>query len=136
MKSKRYESMTFIYTVIFILIIIVFLLLIFSLNKNIKTYKVINSSVFKDNVVEAIVTDKQLKMIYNNKYLFLNRKKVLIRIIEINKSVLVRKNNEYHRVLLKVKLKKNCKVNDIKSLVLFNRKVNIFEMIKIIWKGE
>ena len=136
MKSKKYESMTLIRTVIFILFLIVLILVIFSLNKNIRTYKVINSTVFKDDIVEVLVNDRELKMIYDNKYLFLNRKKVLIDIVEINKSVLVRKNKNYHNALLRVKLNKNSKVNDVKSLVLFNRKVNVFEMIRIIWKGE
>ena len=128
--------MTFMYTVVFILIILILVLLIFSFSKNIREYKVINSSVVKDDLVEVLVTDKELKMIYDNNYLFLNRRKKLIKIEEVNKSILVRKNKKYHNVLLKLKLNNDVKVNDIKSLVLFNRKVNIFEMIKIIWKGE
>jgi len=136
LKNKNYEKLTYIYTVVFILMILIIVLIIFSLKENIRTYDVISSSVIKDDLVEAVVTDKQLKTIYKNKYLYLNRKKQVIKIEKINKNILVRKNKNYHNILLKIKLNKKAKVNDIKPLILFNRKVNIFEMIRIIWKGE
>ena len=110
-------------------------MIIFSLKKNIKTYGIINSNVVKDDLVEAIVTDKELKTVYNNKYLYLDRRKYLIKIEKINRSVLIRKNKKYHNILLRVKLNNQEKVNDIKTLVLFQKKVNVFDMIKIIWKG-
>ena len=135
MKIKNYEKLTYIYTVIFILFILMTILIFYSFNNNIKTYNTINSNVIKDDLVEVLVTDKELKTIYSNKYLYLNRKRRKIKIEEVNRKVLVRKHKNYHNVLLKIKLGSNAKVNDIKTLTLFNKRINIFEMIRIIWKG-
>ncbi|MBQ2640316.1 MAG: hypothetical protein IJF92_06135 [Bacilli bacterium] len=135
MKTKNYESRSFLYASIFILGILIFFLILFSMRKSIRTYKVINSIVVKSNLVELLVTDKDLKTIYNNKYLYINKKKTIISLENINKKVLKRNSHYYHSVLLKVKLNSKVKENDTIKLLFFNGKITVFKMIKVIWKG-
>lgn len=135
MKLKKYEEKSLTYIGIFLLIIFVVLIIVFSFQKNIKIYKKITASVIKENLVEVLVTDNELKTIYSNKYLIINRKKQIIKVEQINKNILKRKNKNYHNVILKVKLNSNLKSNDIVTLLLFNKKENVFWMIKTVWKG-
>lgn len=135
MRIKKYESKTLIYTVTFIILLVIIGLLVISSKKLVLTYKIINASVIKDDLVETLVTDTELKTIYNNKYMYLNSNKVKIKIEEINKKVLKRKNEIYHSVILKVNLNKDVKTNDIETLVLFDKKINVLEMIQNTWKG-
>ena len=135
MKIKSYESKSFLYTIIFVIGVFLCVLMFFSMKKNIRTYKVINSIVVKNNLVEAIVDEKDLRIIYKNKYLYINKKKILIQLVEINKKILKRNNKYYHSVLLNIKSESSVKENDTKKLLFFNDKITVFEMIKIIWKG-
>ena len=135
MKIKNYESISFLYTVIFVISIVFFILLFFSTRKNIRTYKVIMSTVMKNDIVEVLVTDKELKTIYNNKYLFIDKRKKKIKIEKIDKKVLKRSNKYYHSVIFKVELNKRVKENDTKKLLFFDEKVTFFDMMKVIWKG-
>lgn len=135
MKVSNYESRSFLYTVLFVVSIVLLFITIFSIKKNIRTYEVINSTVVKDNLVNVLVTNQQLKTIYNNKYLYIGKKKIKNKIVEVNKKVLKRSNKYYHSVLLKVKLNSKDKVNDTKKILFFDGKITTFDMMKVIWKG-
>ena len=135
MKTKSYESKSFLYTGIFILSLLLSILVLVSMKRSIITYKVINSIVVKNNLIEVIVTDSELKTIYNNKYLYINKEKKKIKLEKINKRVIKRNNNYYHSVLINTKLNSKVKENDTIKLLFFNGKITVLKMIKVIWKG-
>lgn len=133
MKLKNYEK-TFLINFLSILIIIVFIvsLLLFKI-KFIRTYSSISSTVVKNNLIYFLVDDKQLSYLHNNKYFIANGKKYLINIEQINKNVLKRNEKNYHSVLLKVNLNKKYKENDFIKILLFNKKIDVYSMIKTVW---
>ncbi len=135
MKLAKYESKVLVFAMTFILALMFVLITMFSFNDHIRIYKVINASVIKDNLVEALVTDKELKTIYHNKYLFVDKKKRLIKIERIDRNILKRESKNYHNVLLKVNLNSKVKTNDLVALLFFDKKVDVISMIKIVWKG-
>lgn len=134
MKLKNYEK-TFLINFLSILIIIVFIvsLLLFKI-KFIRTYSSISSTVVKNNLIYFLADDKQLSYLHNNKYFIANGKKYLINIEQINKNVLKRNEKSYHSVLLKVNLNKKYKENDFLKILLFNKKIDVYSMIKTVWR--
>lgn len=133
MKLKNYEK-TFLINFLSILIIIVFSvsLLLFKI-KFIRTYSSISSTVVKNNLIYFLADNKQLSYLHNNKYFIANGKKYLINIEQINKNVLKRNEKNYHSVLLKVNLNKKYKENDFIKILLFNKKIDVYSMIKTVW---
>lgn len=133
MKLKNYEK-TFLINFLSILIIIVFIvsLLLFKI-KFIRTYSSISSTVVKNNLIYFLADDKQLSYLHNNKYFIANGKKYLINIEQINKNVIKRNEKNYHSVLLKVNLNKKYKENDFIKILLFNKKIDVYSMIKTVW---
>lgn len=135
MKKKRYEETFIIFFFIFIIFINLIILFSYSFNKKIITYELINASYVKDDLIQILVTDKQLKNIYKNKYLFINNRKRKIRIEKVDKYILKRYKKSYHSVLLNVELDKKYKNNDLIELFFFKEKINVYSMIKVVWKG-
>lgn len=134
MRPKNYEK-TFLINFVSILIIIVFIISLFLFKiKFIRIYSPISSTVVKNNLIYFLADDKQLSYLHNNKYFIANGKKYLINIEQINKNVLKRNEKNYHSVLLKVNLNKKYKENDFIKILLFNKKIDAYSMIKTVWR--
>lgn len=127
MKNK-YEVFNICLITIFIIIIleIFFIILLFKLN--IKTYKVFNGVSVKDNLIQVIVDDNDLRIFRSNKYIFYNDHKYKFYIEDITKNII----NKKHLLLIKTNNKK--KVNDIYTFSIYYKKKKLFYIFDLIWK--
>lgn len=134
MKIRKYEKTFFIYFLTLVIILCFFIILFFCKFNCIKTYNHVSSTVIKNNLVYCLMSSKELKNVYRNKYLIIDNKKQLIKIENVDKDILKRNSKYYHGITFKVKLSKKYKENDVVEILLFDKKINIFSMIKMVWR--
>ena len=91
----------------------------------------------KNNIGLFIINDKDMKILYKNKYLYFNGKRIKYSIEKITKDVIKKDNNKYNEVLLRFKFsKKKYKDNDVIDISIRRDKESIIKMFKIIWRGD
>lgn len=115
---------------IFIIFIIgLFILFIFSYNYKIKEYKEFNLIHLNNNKYELIVNKNDLRLLTNNKTIYINNKKYRYKIIEVNRDVIDREKIKYNEV--KISLDKSINEDIIVSYVFYknNRLIDIFGII-------
>ena len=111
-KLRNYEKRSFILILILILLIFIFLFCCLLMFYKIPKYCLINGIIFKDNVVEVMVIDEELKLFYKNKYIYINNKKYNYDISNIMLDVLTQDGKKYNLIYIDCDLK-NEKENDI-----------------------
>ncbi len=128
---KRYKKYQLLFT-INIIIIILFILFVISLTKiNYNEYTKLNSIYIIDNVVESVVTSKQLKYLEKNNFVYLNSSRKKIEILSITKNIYKRDGEFYHQILLKInKIKENTIIN----MSIPQKKRKLIILIKDCWK--
>ena len=135
--SYKYERFGLI--IFFICILIVFeIAFIVSIikNKN-ELYVSYSGVVMKSNLGLFIINDKEMNVLYKNRYLYFNGKRIKYSIERITKDVIKKDNNKYNEVLINFKFsKKKYKDNDVINISIRDDKEPIIKMFKIIWKGE
>ena len=137
LNYSKYERFSLIIFLVILLIIfeIVFVFNIIN-NKN-ELYVSYSGMVAKSNIGLFIINNEDMNILYKNKYLYFNGKRIKYSIEKITKSVIKKDNNKYNEVLLSFKFSnKKYKDNDVISVSIRSDKEPIIKMFKIIWKGE
>ena len=101
--KKNYEKNQLIITMTFLFLVIFIILLINLFKHRYRTYKNINSIVVTENYLELIINSNDLKLLNSSNYLYIDNKKKKREIISIEKDVLKRNNITYHDVIIRVK---------------------------------
>lgn len=136
MKTKKYERQSF---VIFACILILIFKIIFVITiYNYKEYKYekLTATVIKDNLVVLVISSNTKKLLYKNKYLYLNDKKISYKIIEEKQSVIKNGKENYYEILINYKFDKQYKTSDIMFVSIKKEKYRIIEIFKLIWDGD
>lgn len=107
------------------------MMICFKMFKYNRYYK-IDGTYIKENHIRLIVTDKILKDIEKNNYVYIKSKKEKIKIITITKNIYKSKRKNYHEVLLKVKIENK---EDIELSILEEKK-ELITMFKDCWKED
>lgn len=134
-KLRNYEKRSFILILILILLIFVILFCCLLLVYKIPKYYLINGVVFKDNVVEVIVTDEELKLFYKNKYIYINNKKYSYDISNVILDVLIQDRKKYNLIYINCELR-NEKENDIVEMTIKKENIKLFRIFETIWESE
>lgn len=136
MKTKKYEQQSFvIFACVLILILeIIFVITIYK-HKEYK-YEKLTATVIKDNLVVLVISSNTKKVLYKNKYLYLNDKKKKYKIIEEKQSVIKKGKKKYYEVLINYKFDKQYKTSDIMFISIKKEKYRIIEIFKLIWDGD
>lgn len=134
--KKNYEKNQLIITMTFLFIVIFIILLINLFKHRYRTYKNINSIVVTENYLELIINSNDLKLLNSSNYLYIDNKKKKREIISIEKDVLKRNNITYHDVIIRVKFPNKYKDNDYVKLTIYNKKEKLFSIFKSCWKEE
>ena len=126
--------------IIFLVIIIIIFEIIFIISivrcKN-ELYISYSGFVMKSNLGLFIINNEDMNVLYKNKFLYFNGKKISYSIEKITKDVIKKDNNKYNEVLINFNFsKKKYKDNDVINISVRNEKEPIINMFKIIWKGE
>lgn len=134
--KKNYEKNQLIITMTFLFIVIFIILLINLFKHRYRTYKNINSIVVTENYLELIINSNDLKLLNSSNYLYIDNKKKKREIISIEKDVLKRDNITYHDVIIRVKFPNKYKDNDYVKLTIYDKKEKLFSIFKSCWKEE
>ena len=134
--KKNYEKNQLIITMTFLFIVIFIILLINLFKHRYRTYKNINSIVVTENYLELIINSNDLKLLNSSNYLYIDNKKEKREIISIEKDVLKRDNITYHDVIIRVKFPNKYKDNDYVKLTIYDKKEKLFSIFKSCWKEE
>ena len=136
MKKKNYEQISLL--ILFIIITYIFFgVFLLSINNiKINTFKVFNGIVLKDDLLQLLVTTKELELFQDNKFIYIDNKKYEFKIREVNRDLVKRKEISYHSILIEWKYNNDLKVNDIVDFSIFYKKISLLEMFKIIWKED
>ncbi len=137
LKYKKYEKFSLSIFLVIVLIIfeIIFIINIIK-NKN-ELYISYSGVVAKSNIGLFIVNDDEMNIIYKNRYLYFNGRKIKYSIEKITRNVIKKDNKKYNEVLINFQFsKKKYKDSDVISISIRNDKEPIINMFKIIWKGD
>ena len=137
LNYSKYERFGIIIFFIIVLIVfeIVFIISIFKTKNEI--YVNYSGVVMKNNLGVFIINNDQMNIIYKNRYLYFNGKRIKYSIEKITKDVIKKDNNKYNEVLLRFKFsKKKYKDNDVIDISIRRDKESIIKMFKIIWRGD
>ncbi len=130
---KRYKKYQLLFTINVFTITIFILLLTMLFIKDYNEYTKINASYILDNIVEIVITTKELKQIEKNNYIYLNSKKTKIEIISTTKNIYQRKKVYYHQILLKINGITN---KNLLNISIFNKKERMINLFFDCWKEE
>lgn len=132
MRVRNYEKKELIVFLIIISFIIEFIFFISLIIIKEDKYLKISSVVVKDNIVLVMVNKKERKVLYDNKVLFCNDKKIKYKILEDRGVVLKKK---YYEILIEFKFPKKKKTNDLLELVIKKERIRLIEIFKTIMEG-
>lgn len=118
----------------FLIVVIIFIWFLFNTKFNI--YKKFSGVVYKEGVIELIVSDEELKLFYKNVDVFINDKKEKIKIRNINKDILERNGVSYNQVFLEVSFTNMYKVNDVIEISVLSSRDKLIKIFKVIWEGD
>ena len=137
MNYSRYERFGLLIFFIIILILFEIIFIVNIMREENEIYISFSGVVMKNNIGLFIVNDKDMKILYKNKYLYFNGKRIKYSIEKITKDVIKKDNNKYNEVLLRFKFsKKKYKDNDVIDISIRRDKESIIKMFKIIWRGD
>ena len=134
-KLRNYEKRSFILIFILILFVFIFLFCCLLMFYKIPKYYLINGVVFKDNVVEVMVDDDELRLFYKNKYIYINNKKYEYDISNIVLDVLIQDGKKYSLIYIDCDLR-NEKENDIVKITIKKENIKLFRIFETIWESE
>lgn len=132
MRVRNYEKKELIVFLIIISFIIEFIFFISLIIIKEDKYLKISSVVVKDNIVLVMVNKKERKVLYDNKVLFCNDKKIKYKILEDRGVVLKKK---YYEILIEFKFPKKKKTNDLLELIIKKERIRLIEIFKTIMEG-
>lgn len=136
MLKNRYEKNEFITIISIVLMIFILFFGWFLFNKKICIYKRFSGVVYKENVIELLLNEKELKLFYKNTNMFIDDKLVKIKIRKVEKDVLKREGVYYNQVFLDIRTSDMYKVNDVIELSVMEKKISLINIFKIIWEGD
>ena len=134
--KKKYEKKQALFTSIFFLIIsyIIFIDIIFTNTYN--KYILMNANVLTDKVIEVFITNKELKYLKANHYVYINDKKYKRKIEEVNRNILKQNNKSYHEVKIGLNLDKKYKTGDSITIRVIEKKEKLYKIFKSCWKEK
>lgn len=133
MKLK-YKKTQLIISVMILLFIIELCFFNYCMNNDIKIYKKLNGVIISDNIVQLLVDDHELKILYSNKYVYIKNKRYKKEEHNITKKILKRRGKYYHYISLNINLETKYKMNDVIPITVYDKKEKIISIFKILFK--
>ncbi len=134
MKLVNYEKKNVLIFLIILMFIFLSLLIFYTFSIKINSYVLITGRVRKNNLVELLVNDDELNILYKNRFVYVSDLKKKFFISDVSKNILVEKDIKYSLVLIEVDL--SLKDGDIVEVSFKDKRIRLWEIFKVIWKGE
>lgn len=134
--KKRYEKNDLIVGSSVVFFLIVFLFLIFLIRNHVVLYEKFNGVVSKEDVLQLVLSDEELKLFYKNQVFYIEGKKKKYKILKIEEAVVKRKGDTYNQVFIETNISNMLKVNDVVEISIMKKNVKSINLFKIIWGGD
>lgn len=134
--KKRYENFENIVLFSILTLLSIFISIFFINQKRLITYKVFSAVYYDKNIICLVVSNDDVNLFFKNKKLFIDSNKISFEIERVDKDILKRKGDIYSSVYIKANISNMYKINDGIEVSIMNKKINIFNMFKIIWEGD
>ncbi len=135
MKLRNYEKRGIILFLIFLFILVVVFIVIYSFFYKIDSYYLIRGVVFRDDLLEVVVDSYEKKVLYQNGFVYIDGKKYNYDIKNVLDDALFKDEVGYSVIYIECDLN-NEKENDIVDLIFLKEKIRLVEIFKLIWKGD
>lgn len=132
-RLRNYEKKLGLFIVVGLFLILVLFSVIMAFLYKINSYFLITGVVVKDSLVEAVVSDSELQILYKNSILYVDDVRYEYSISEVMLGAIKRNNMVYNLVYISFPTKK-MKENDVVDLVFLDRKIGFIEIFKLVWK--
>lgn len=132
-RLRNYEKKLGLFIVVGLFLILVLFSVIMAFLYKINSYFLITGVVAKDALVEAVVSDSELQILYKNSILYVDDVRYKYSINEVMLGAIKRNNTVYNLVYISFPTKK-MKENDVVDLVFLDRKIGFMEIFKLVWK--
>lgn len=134
MKSLNYEKNSLI--IVSIILFCVFLLItcFYTVFKRINDYQVLSGRIRKKDIVEVMINTKYINLLYQNNSVYIEDEKTNFSIVEVSRDILRQNSTKYSLVLIEVKV--DGIENDFVTLTFLDKKMNLWKIFNVIWKGE
>lgn len=134
--KKRYENFENIVLFSILTLLLIFISIFFINQKRLITYKVFSAVYYDKNIICLVVSNDDVNLFFKNKKLFIDSNKISFEIERVDKDILKREGDIYSSVYIKANISNMYKINDGIEVSIMNKKINIFNMFKIIWEGD
>ena len=134
--KNRYEIFENIVLFSILTLLLIFISIFFINQKRLITYKVFSAVYYDKNIICLVVSNDDVNLFFKNKKLFIDSNKISFEIERVDKDILKREGDIYSSVYIKANISNMYKINDGIEVSIMNKKINIFNMFKIIWEGD
>ena len=134
--KKRYESFESIVLFSTLILVLIFISIFFINQKRLITYKIFSAVYYDKNIIVLVVSNDELDLFFKNKKLFIDSKKISFEIDKIDKDILKRMGSIYSSIYIKTNISNMYKINDVIEVSIMDKKINTFNMFRIIWDGD
>lgn len=134
--KKRYESFESVVLFSTLILFLIFVSIFFINQKRLITYKIFSAVYYDKNIIVLVVSNDELDLFFKNKKLFIDSKKISFEIDKIDKDILKRKGSIYSSIYIKTNISNMYKINDVIEVSIMDKKINTFNMFRIIWDGD
>lgn len=136
MKTRKYEKFSLVLFLCLFVLFLEFIFILFLFNNKEYKYDQYMGVVVKDNLMTIIIPKEKRKILYKNRYLYHNDKKIKYKIIEEKKNLYKNNGKQYHELLIDFRFDKKYKTSDVVTISIKKEKYRLIEMFKLIWDGD
>lgn len=136
MKTRKYEKFSLVLFLCLFVLFLEFIFILFLFNNKEYKYDQYTGVVVKDNLMTIIIPKEKRKILYKNRYLYHNDKKIKYKIIEEKKNLYKNNGKQYHELLIDFRFDKKYKTSDVVTISIKKEKYRLIEMFKLIWDGD
>lgn len=133
--KKKYENNQNLIIISWLFLIIALWSSLTVLNKEIYIYKKISGVLYTDSAMEVVISREDTKLLQKNKYVFINNKKMKIKIVQVNENILRRNKTSYNQVFINIG-EKFGSVGEVVSVTAVTKRIKVANIFKIIWEGD
>lgn len=136
MKKRNYEKFSLLFIFLFIVIFWEMLFVLFLFKSPLNKFREFSCVVFKDRILQIVVSDDDLRLIESNHKFFINDISYNYSVKNIERNVLRRNKKYYHFILIEHEKIDKLNSNETISIFIFDKKISAINMFKIIWKED
>lgn len=132
--KRKYELSTCIFIMCGSYVFLLISFFVYLVNCRLVVFKNYAGVVADKDVLEFVLTNKELKDLYKNKVIYIKQKKYKYTINEVAIDDIKTDDDSYKQVFLNVSLDGNYKINDVINVSIMERSIKGINLFRVIWR--